>query len=108
MFKTFQKTHEYNFRPIQSTQKNTLKNMLISVFAKTFKNNQFSQNYFFKRLPLFFILTVFRYYAFEYFKVYTAKKYAFEYFKVYTGQKCADRTIEYIRLRDSLLALQIH
>ena len=36
--------------------------MVTSIFAKTFNKYHFLQDYFFNRLPLFFILTVFRHY----------------------------------------------
>ena len=51
---TFQKSHQNQFRQVQSMQKNTLKNMVIPVFAETFKINKF--------LPIYF-LTFFAFFS---------------------------------------------
>ena len=42
---TLQKSHQNQFRPVQSTRKNTLKNMVIPVFAETFKTYDLLQIY---------------------------------------------------------------
>ena len=51
---TFQKYHQNQFRPVQSTLKNAPKNMVIPVFAERFKINRF--------LPIYF-LTVFGFFS---------------------------------------------
>ena len=51
---TFQKSHQNQFRAVQSTRKNTLKNMVIPVFAETFKINKFLLIYFLTLFIYFF------------------------------------------------------